>query len=229
MRSRFLMFLLAAGCAVSANNPGGRPGRLSLSGVVVNVEDHMPLSTQIILAAEGEEFPLIATADTNGAYQFANLEGGTYTMKIGSFSHKVYVKTDTVFDVFLPTPAAPDRVRNYRLDDESFCVLWDDRSGLEAGFTVSGVKEFEHLTLDLTETGLKDYDLPANAIGFRDRVPVGVNVEAGVFSIRAFNEYGASVSVETEIPVAIAVSVPDNVEDLERCRTVGELPLFLKP
>jgi hypothetical protein len=210
---RFLVLLLGAGCAVSANNPGGRPGRLSLSGVIVNVEDHLPLAAQVSLAADDGEYPLVATADAKGAYQFPSLEGGAYTLTIGSFSHKVYVKTDTVFDVFLPTPAAPDRVWNYRLDNESFCVLWDDRSGLEAGFRVGGFKE---------------YELPADSIGFRDRIPAA-NEGDGALTIRAFNEYGASVSVATRIPVEIAQSAPETVADLERCRTLGDNPLFLKP
>ncbi len=210
MKRAWFVAIFIAGCAVSVGNPGEPRGKLAkLSGIVVNLEDQRPLQTAIRLEAAEQRFQAAATSAPDGTYQFADLAEGLYHVHIGaSFTYQIPVSENTRFDVFLPTPAAPTNFQVLDLDDGTLCFLWEDRSGLEAGFILQG-------------------DAPAEIPANHDGVVLAHGLTER-FVLWAYNEYGESVTVTTQLEL-------DGEDDMawrdrERCTVPpdADLPVFLE-
>ncbi len=236
--------LLVAGCGVTAGNPGdtGRKATFTLHGLVQTLEPDALRAERVTVFDAHQDAVTSTTWGADGSYRIDALAPGDYSVQFGrNWRQPVSVRTDTLLNVILPLPTGPVDFRHIQIGPREFCLLWDDRSGLEAGFRLAGPRELE---------------IPGNRIGLRIYFPnpyVGENGQldfisaierwneafAGVWHLWTWNEYGDSASVSTRVE-AFDVAIWDLPEpayregdpDWNRCMSVPsdvDDPRFIEP
>ena len=215
-----LLFILSCG---GGGDPNPIQSKSALSGTIFGREDSNRLSTTVqLFDPHSEKWLASATSTTSGEFRITNIEAGNYELRIGNeFQRSVTVVGDTVVTVFVPVPASPANFREVNMGPEFFCLLWDDRSGLETGFAITGPVELES---------------PASKVGWVQRTGLDLNSLklpldwndrfSGTYFLDVFNEYGNGASVSTTVyPHAVTDWWPEelangnslNSPDADRC------------
>ncbi len=207
LRIIFVVLLVSSCGGVQAGNPVG-PGRYSLTGKVLSLEGNDPLQRTVRVVGNGLD--LDTESDAVGEYLFDELPPGAYVLSVDDRQREtVVVQGDTIKDVILPVPAAP---RNFRLVEigvlNGFCLLWDDVSGVEAGFRIEGPVQFSAPSNRigvLQPIGIPDVN---DRDGLEARAAAAWNADfPGTYYLTAYNEYGDS----TAVPLVVYGYSPDDV------------------
>jgi hypothetical protein len=207
--SALVALSLAAGCGVTAGNPGdgGKPPKFTLAGTVSTMEGPQYGPLPLTLDRQDTDYPRAATSVTDGTFAFRDLAAGTYALTVArNFRQTVYLHGDVILSVNLPLPAAPSALRHVPMGPYYFCLLWTDNSGLEAGFVLNGPRAYavpankigvveSFLNYPLSATGTNDYAEAARR--WNDRF-------AGTYALHAYNEYGATLTIEADVPPNLA-------------------------
>ncbi len=205
--SSIVLSLLLSGCGGDVGADAAAQS-FSLAGKVLSLEGTEPLERTIRLAGNGLEHNTQSNGE--GDYRFAGLQSGTYELQVeGRQWETVLILGDMVKDVILPVPAAP---RNFRLVNigvvNGFCVLWDDMSGVEAGFRIDGTMTLEAPTDRvgvLRELAVPEIDVRD---GLEERAAAAWSTRfSGTYYLTAFNEFGDSAAV----PLVVYGYTPDEV------------------
>ena len=202
-----ILFCLLTACGVTAGNPGSPTPKAStyeLHGEIATLEPHASRVFHVRVLDAFGEVAGYATSTTTGIYRVQDLQEGYHEVHVESlYRQGVWIDRDIVMNFLLPLPTAPLHFRFVELGPRDLCLLWEDRSGLEAGFIV--------------ESENRVIDVPANRVGLRiylpnfphgdDNLPdyektaeVWNDAFSGLYAIVAWNEYGDSVSISTEVP-----------------------------
>ena len=199
--------LLLFSCSVRAGNPDDETKKFTLSGQVAGMEDKKGFASTIKLTSLSGNTVATALSATDGTYLFHYVHPGSYDLQVGpQYRQGVQINDDKILNVFVPIPAAPANFREVELGPDYFCLLWDDKSGVESGFHIFGPVPLNS---------------PANKIGWVKRTgfdPDSLTLAidwneafAGTYMLQVFNEYGASASLVTTVyPHAVTEWTPDD-------------------